>query len=465
MMVRLRSRAGWIPIRQVHQPILLKLVKARRVRQGVNFSIFSSSVNERKGSADNHNGHPWGGERESAKKTGLRLPPPCRGLRDQFPSPGWGTGSLGDACERSASEPQRKRWCWRSDVVQHRPCRTIRGMLAHRLDREVDRQPHSSQEDIAMTSAVLVLALGLSGQSPQGVYPAAQGPGKVLPAAQAPGKVSPAPQAPAKVSPAPQAPSKIAPAPYAPSKVSPAPQAPSKIAPAPHAPSKVAADARRHRARLLRRLMPLPKFRRRRRPRAKIAPAPYAPAKVSPAPQAPAKIAPAPYAPAKVSPAPQAPAKYRSGSLCPGQGFAGSPGSGQGCADCLRLRRRFCPRRRLPPRSPRPDRGLPMARIALRKRRSRRQGSIDHKGDPPTGFAAIPSHDRVTHISLETDQAAAVSRETCRRRHFERGHHDWPSLTLTSTGWPSRTTVTRTVSPGRCFSTSVKSSSTVRTRL
>jgi len=27
------------------------------------------------------NGHPWGGERESAKMTGLRLPPPNRGLR------------------------------------------------------------------------------------------------------------------------------------------------------------------------------------------------------------------------------------------------------------------------------------------------------------------------------------------------------------------------------------------------
>ena len=97
------------------------------------------------------------------------------------------------------SEPQRKRWCWRSDVVPYRPCRTIRGMLTHRLDLDVDRQPHSSQEDIAMTSAVLVLALGMSGQSPQGVYPAAQGPGKVLPAAQAPGKVSPAPQAPARL--------------------------------------------------------------------------------------------------------------------------------------------------------------------------------------------------------------------------------------------------------------------------
>src|ERR1700722_3827563 len=198
---------------------------------------------------------PWGGERESAKKTGLRLPPPCRGLRDQFPSAGWGRGSLLSACECWASEPQRKRWCWRSDVVPNRPCRTIRGMLAHRLDLDVDRQPHSSQEDIAMTSAVLVLALGMSGQSPQGVYPAAQGPGKVLPAAQAPAKVSPAPQAPAKVSPAPQAPAKIAPAPYAPSKIAPAPAAPGKAWPAAQAPA-------------------------------------YAPAKVMPAAQAPSKIAP-----------------------------------------------------------------------------------------------------------------------------------------------------------------------------
>ena len=69
------------------------------------------------------------------------------------------------------------------------------------------RRPTTSlfTEDIAMTSAVLVLALSLPGQSPQ-----------AYPAAQAPAKVAPAPQAPAKVAPAPQAPSKIAPAPCAP---------------------------------------------------------------------------------------------------------------------------------------------------------------------------------------------------------------------------------------------------------
>lgn len=30
-------------------------------------------------------GHPWGGERESAKMTGLRLPPPNQGLPELFP--------------------------------------------------------------------------------------------------------------------------------------------------------------------------------------------------------------------------------------------------------------------------------------------------------------------------------------------------------------------------------------------
>jgi hypothetical protein len=39
-------------------------------------------------------GHPWGGEQESAKTTGLRLPPPSDGLRDPSPIAGWGTRSL-----------------------------------------------------------------------------------------------------------------------------------------------------------------------------------------------------------------------------------------------------------------------------------------------------------------------------------------------------------------------------------
>ena len=123
-----------------------------------------------------------------------------------------------------------------------------------------------------MTSAVLAIALSLTGQSPQ-----------AYPAAQAPAKVAPAPVAPAKVAPAPQAPSKIAPAPVAPSKVAPAPQA------APCAPSKVA---------------PAPQ-----------AAAPYAPSKVAPAPQA---------APCSVEGCP--------GSLCSVEGCPGSSGGGSLCS-------------------------------------------------------------------------------------------------------------------------------------
>ena len=172
-----------------------------------------------------------------------------------------------------------------------------------------------------MTSAVLVVALSLAGQSPQGAYPAAQ----------APAKVAPAPQAPAKVAPAPQAPSKIAPAPQAPAKIAPAPQAPAKM------------------PRLLR---PRPRSLRLPRPRPR-----------SPRLPGPGQGRPAPQAPAKIAPAPQAPAKYRPGSLRSGQGCSGSPGPGEVSPRLLTLRPRLLrlprPRRRSPrllrlrPRSPR----------------------------------------------------------------------------------------------------------------
>src|SRR5271166_2783352 len=99
------------------------------------------------------------------------------------------------------------------------------------------RRPTTSlfTEDIAMTRAVLLLALSLPGQSLQ-AYPAPQAPAKVAPAPHAPSKICPAPQAPSKVCPAPNPPSKICPAPqaaapYAPSKIAPAPQAAAPYAP------------------------------------------------------------------------------------------------------------------------------------------------------------------------------------------------------------------------------------------
>ena len=318
-----------------------------------------------------------------------------------------------------------------------------------------------------MTSAVLVLALGLSGQSPQGVYPAAQGPGKVLPAAQAPGKVSPAPQAPAKVSPAPQAPSKVAPAPYAPSKVSPTAQAPSKIAPAPQAPSKIAPApaapgkawpaAQSHggaapaapgkawpaaQSQVLAPAAPGKASPAAQAP-SKVAPAPYAPGKVSPAPQAPGKMAPAPYAPGKVSPAPQAPGKIAPAPYAPGKVAPAAAGSEQDGSGALcpwprfrllpRLRPRSHPPRRLRRRWPRQGREL-MARTALPRRRPRPQGSIDRLGDPPTRFAAKPSRDRVKYVSPETDRPSGGSLlpETCRRGRFEVLTHSTERATLSA---------------------------------
>ena len=117
-----------------------------------------------------------------------------KGLRDPLPIAGLGNPAVGRRLGRRPGRTQRGRWCWRSDVVQHRPCRTIRGFLFTTRSRH---RPTTSlfTEDIAMTSAVLVLALSVSGQSQQ-AWPAAQGPGKVLPQAQAPSKIAPAPQAP-----------------------------------------------------------------------------------------------------------------------------------------------------------------------------------------------------------------------------------------------------------------------------
>ena len=242
-----------------------------------------------------------------------------------------------------------------------------------------------------MTSAVLVLALSLSGQSPQ-AYPAAQAPARSprLPRLRprsprllrpdqdrpgASGSVEGGPGSSGSDARSPRllrlrrrsprlprlrrrwprllrpgcslAPSKVAPAPYAPSKIAPAPQA---AAPYARRRSPRLPTLRRRLPRLLRRLLPTL---RRRWPRlltaapyapSKIAPAPqaaapYAPSKVAPAPQAaapyaPSKVAPAPqaaapYAPAKIAPAPQAPAK------CPGSSVRqGCSGSSSGCSLC-----------------------------------------------------------------------------------------------------------------------------------
>ena len=371
-----------------------------------------------------------------------------------FPTRVGERGSPGDALERSASEPQRKRWCGDRTLSSIGRAEPSGESYAHRLDREVDRQPHSSQEDIAMTSAVLVLALGLSGQSPQGVYPAAQGTrqgssrspsarqgfarrlrllAKVSPAPQAPSKVAPAPYAPSKVSPTPQAPSKIAPAPYAPGKVSPAPQAPSKIAPAPYAPARfrrprrprarllrrlmLRPRSRRHRrprARSLRRLMPRPRFRRPRRPRARSLRRlmlrarfrrrrrPRARSLRRPMPRPRSRRPRRPRARSPRRPMPLA--RSRRPRRLPRKVCAGGPGSRQGRAGPAGSRQGGTLR---PVRcSAGPDQGLRAVLIASAIR--------------STGFAANLRHDRITFtIARDRPSGGSLLPETCRRGRFE----------------------------------------------
>ena len=234
---------------------------------------------------------------------------------------------------------------------------------------------------------------------------------------------------PAKVMPAAQAPSKVAPAPYAPSKVSPAPQAPSKIAPAPYAPSKVAPHGHRPRARLLRRLMRLARFRRPRRLRARSLRRPTRRQGFA---------------------GPAGPEQDCSGTLRSGQGLAGPAGSGQGCSGALRpgqgLAGAAGPGQVAPaPYAPARFRRRRRLRARLRRRLMLRQGparprpgSCARSGPDRTGgslwpvrrpaspeqgfrpvliasrraadrFAAILR--RSSHaICLETDQAAALSR-------------------------------------------------------
>src|SRR5262249_20875851 len=111
------------------------------------------------------------------------------------PRCGLGTRSTGPNGSVRAGRPQ-----WDGGVGARvprsllRPSRAVRGLSVHRLDRDVDRQPPSITEDIAMTSAVLFIAMSASGFGHHNggvLYPSAQAPTKVAPAPQAPTKVMP----------------------------------------------------------------------------------------------------------------------------------------------------------------------------------------------------------------------------------------------------------------------------------
>src|SRR5215831_14111634 len=92
ILVRLGSALGWMTIRQLGLARFLKLVKAPRARQGVIFSIFSSSVNRGKGDADNQHWPPLGWRARVGQDDRLEASATVIGLRGQFSIAGWGVG-------------------------------------------------------------------------------------------------------------------------------------------------------------------------------------------------------------------------------------------------------------------------------------------------------------------------------------------------------------------------------------
>lgn len=208
--------------------------------------------------------------------TGACLPPLFPGQRETCRVPRCGLGTRLAELRGDPLEPVSPR--------QGRRCRRTGGALSAAgpslvgdclLNDSIETSPTDHltlNEDIAMTSAVLIMALSGVGLGHHGgVYATGQcpaAPSKCLPAPQAPCKTLPAP---CKALPAAQAPCKAMPAPQAPCKAMPAPQAPCKVMPAPQAPCKTL-------------------------------PACHAPAKCLPTAQAPAKVIPAAQAPTKASP-------------------------------------------------------------------------------------------------------------------------------------------------------------------
>ena len=226
-------------------PSLRRPVKSHKINQSSHFlDLIKSCSTPRDSLADNDPWPPLGWGAWSAKTTGPELPaavprPACH----ESPDSGLGTGlsewaarlarvgfRQGRRCRRSAG------WRASGSRAQAEPsgeCLLTTPTRSRRFDRNTP-----ILEDIAMTSAVLLAALSVTGlgfgkgyASPQGGCPSPQG------GVAAPCKTAPCPQAPCKTMPC--APTKCAPmaCPQAPCKT---PCAPSKCAPiaCPQAPCK-----------------------------------------------------------------------------------------------------------------------------------------------------------------------------------------------------------------------------------
>ena len=109
-------------------------------------------------------------------------------------------------------------------------------------------------------------------------------------------------------------------------------------------------------------------------------------------------------------------------------------------------------------------RGIGLSEVSRRRRASACILGRMHLNSVDTS----PTRQRVHSRAYARAGASGLEEVECHARPRFDGddrNHDCPSWTGMSIGLPSRTTVTRMVSPGRCFSTSVSSSSRVCTRL
>ena len=145
ILVRQVPALRWIAIRQLASTRFLKLVKAPRVRQGVIFSIFSGSVNQDQGDADKQQWPPLGWRARVGQDDRLEASATVKGLRDPLlPIAGWGfRPSAGTSCARR-TDP-----CGDGGVGDRTLSSIGRaepsGDSNSRLDRDIDRQPLSSQ--------------------------------------------------------------------------------------------------------------------------------------------------------------------------------------------------------------------------------------------------------------------------------------------------------------------------------
>src|SRR5262245_54461566 len=168
LMVRLTAGSPSMPIDEGGRARPWILVTAPRIPRPVSLSNFSSSLNPREGAADNRQWPPLGWRARVGQDDRLEASATVKGLRDPLlPIAGWGRFRPSEGALRAGPRAP----CGDGGVGDRTLSSIGRaepsGDCYSRLDREHRPTISLFTEDIAMTHAVLVLALSLSSQSQQ----------------------------------------------------------------------------------------------------------------------------------------------------------------------------------------------------------------------------------------------------------------------------------------------------------